>query len=428
MKILLCHTYYMQRGGEDICFEEERELLREAGHTVVEYVRRNDALAELSPLRAAAATTWNRRAASEVRRLVERENPDVLHATNTFPLLSPAILRAARRQGTAVVQALHNFRNVCAGAYLMRDGEPCEECLGRALPLPAIRHRCYRRSLAASAAVAAMQVLHRRMGTWRRYVDAFFAPSDFARRKLVEGGFPADRVHVKYNSVDPDPGMGSGGDQAAFVGRLSPEKGIATLLEAWRNDASLPRLVVVGDGPLAGAVADAAAKDTRIVFLGRQPLTGVHRALHESRAIIVPSVWYETFGRTIVEGFASGAIVVASRMGAMQELVDEGRTGFSFQPGDSAALGSAVHRVWGLSDGVVEGIRLAARAEFERQYRPEQNYRRLLEIYLTAIRRRWGGMKNDAERFAAVPSPHSLGDLRKPFEPRRLERAWEGAP
>jgi len=392
MKVLLCHTYYLQRGGEDCCFEEERDLLRAHGHEVVEYVRNNDELSDANPFAAAIGTLWNRRAAREIRELIARVQPAVVHCTNTFPLLSPAVCHAAHRAGAPVVQALHNYRWLCAGAYLMRDGAPCEDCLSRRIPWPAIRHRCYRGSAAASAVVAGMQVMHRTLGNWINKVDAFFTLTEFARQRFIAGGFPADRMHVKSNSVAPDPGMGRGdGNYAAFVGRLSAEKGVSTLLEAWRSNPSLPPLVIAGDGPLAEQVRLASARDARIQWRGRLPLDEVHRLVGDARVLVMPSVWYETFGRTIAEAFAAGTPVIASRLGAMAELVDEDRTGWLFTPGNARDLAEKVRRVWSVPAPVLAAMRRAARGEYERRFTPAQNYARLLEIYglaMTAAQRR----------------------------------------
>jgi glycosyltransferase involved in cell wall biosynthesis len=382
MKVLLCHTYYMQRGGEDRSFEEERELLLANGHRVVEYIRRNDELVGMRPLLAASKTLWNRQAAREVSQLIARERPDVLHATNTFPLISPAVCYAAKRHGVAVVQALRNYRLLCANSYLLRDGRPCEDCIGRAIPWPAIKHRCYRDSAAASAVVAAMQVLHRTLGVWRNKVDAFFTLTEFARQKFIDAGLAANRVHVKHNSVSPDPGVGRGdGGYLALVGRLSPEKGIATVLEAWRRDASLPPLRVVGDGPLAVQVQAAAAVDSRITWLGQVTNAEANRVIGAATALLMPSLWYETFGRTIAEAFAAGTPVIASRLGAMAELVDDGQTGWLFTPGDASALAACIHVLSNLPIDAMAAVRRRARQEYECRFTPLHNYARLIEIY-----------------------------------------------
>jgi glycosyltransferase involved in cell wall biosynthesis len=315
MKVLLCHTYYRQRGGEDQSFEEERQLLADHGHEVIEYVRRNDELETQGALSLVGTTLWNRQAAGELELLVAEKQPDIVHCTNTFPLISPAVIHKSHRQGAAVVQALRNYRLICPGAYLLRDGRPCHDCVARAVPWPAVAHGCYRGSRSATAVVASMLVLHRAMGTWRRKVDAFFTLTEFARGKFVEAGFPADRLHVKYNSVPAAPQASARGDYLIFVGRLSPEKGITTLLDAWQNDASLPLLKIVGDGPLAESVRCAQAVDPRIEWLGQCELPKVQQLVASAQALVMPSVWYETFGRTIAEAYASGTPVIVSRLG-----------------------------------------------------------------------------------------------------------------
>lgn len=398
MKILLGHTYYMQRGGEDCCYEEERDYLRAHGHDVVEYVRHNEDMTRLGSLAAAATTLWNRQAAREVGELIAAERPDVVHLTNTFPLISPAVCYAAQRAGVPVVHALQNYRWLCANGYLMRDGGPCEDCLTSRLPWQAVKHRCYRDSAAASAAVVAMQVVHRRLGNWLSKVDAFFAPTEFARQRFIAGGFPAERVHVKCNFVDPDPGVGTGdGDYVAFVGRLSPEKGIGTLLAAWASDAALPPLVIVGDGPLRDTVAKAAVQDARIQWRGHLPLAEVHGVVGRAKALAMTSLWYETFGRTMAEAFAAGTPVIASRLGAMTELVDDGRTGWHFATGDAADLAAEVRQLAGTPPEKLQSMRSAARAEYETHFTAERNYARLMEIYAAAIRA--AGRRRAARKF-----------------------------
>lgn len=386
MKVLLCHSYYTQRGGEDRSFEEERELLQANGHQVIEYVRRNEELVGVGGVKAAWTTLWNRQAARDVAELIRTHRPDVLHATNTFPLISPSVCDVAHRDGVAVVQALRNYRLLCANSYLMRDGRPCEECVGRAIPWPAVRHRCYRESAAASAVVGAMQVTQRVRGVWRNRVDAFFTLTEFARQKFVDAGMPAERIHVKYNSVSPDPGVGSGaGGYVALVGRLSPEKGIATALAAWERHATLPPLVVVGDGPMMSQVQAAAARDSRISCLGELSNIEAQRVIGNAVALLMPSLWYETFGRTIAEAYATGTPVVASRLGAMAELVDDGVAGALFTAGDPIDLAAKVLRITSASAAERDAMRTAARRAYERRFLPQHNYTRLLEIYAAAL-------------------------------------------
>jgi glycosyltransferase involved in cell wall biosynthesis len=401
VKVLLCHTYYTQRGGEDASFEEERDLLRAGGHRVIEYVRRNDELAGVNALLVAARTLWNRRATRDVLRLIDSEQPDVLHATNTFPLLSPALCYAAHRKGVAIVQALRNYRLMCASAYLLRDSRPCGECIGRTVPWAAVAHRCYRESAAASAVVVAMQALHNALGTWQRKVDAFFTLTDFARQKFVEAGLPADRIHVKHNCVSPDPGVGRGdGGYVALVGRLSPEKGVDVALDAWRRDPQLPPLRIAGDGPLADKVKAAVAADPRITWLGHLSGADANRLIGGALALLMPSIWYETFGRAIAEAYAAGTPVIASDLGAMAELVIDGETGLRFEPGVALALAAQVRKLSTFPACQLAAMRERARQEYDRRFTPQQNYQRLIEIYELA--RHCADARRQVPRLAAA--------------------------
>jgi glycosyltransferase involved in cell wall biosynthesis len=231
-----------------------------------------------------------------------------------------------------------------------------------------------------------MQVVHRTLGVWRNRVDAFFTLTNFARRKFVDAGLPADRIHVKYNSVSPDPGVAAGaGGYVALVGRLSPEKGIATALAAWKSDGSLPPLAIVGDGPLRGEIEAAAARDPRITCHGELPNREAQQVIGDARLLLMPSLWYETFGRTIAEAYATATPVAASRLGAMAELVNDGVTGALFNAGDSADLARCVSQLTSLPVEEQLAMRRRARLAYERQFTPAHNYHRLLEIYSLAL-------------------------------------------
>ena len=387
MRVLVVHNFYQQEGGEDHEVAAELQLLREGGHEVATFTLHNDEIARTSAIRVAGKTLWNGEAYRALGSLLRQHRPDVAHFHNTFPLVSPAGYYAAHAAGVPVVQSLHNYRLLCPNALLFRDGRVCEECVGRAVPWPGVAHRCYRASRAASAAVVTMLSVHRALGSWRREVDLFVAPSRFARQKFVDAGMAAEQVVVKPNVVARDPGAGAGGGgYALYVGRLSVEKGVDTLLDAWRPERSpsMP-LHIVGDGPLAGAVA--AAADGRVVsWLGALPAADVERQMADATLLVVPSRCYETFGRVVIEAFAAGTPVVASSHGVLAELVEDGRTGALFPPGDAAAL---VDRVVALAShgATVVRMRAAARAAFEGQYGAVANHDALLDVYRFAGRR-----------------------------------------
>jgi glycosyltransferase involved in cell wall biosynthesis len=379
LTILVGHNYYQQPGGEDQVFAAEAALLESKGHRVIRYEECNSRIGNRNAAVAALGAVWSSKSARSLSDLVRLHKPDVVHFHNTFPLISPAAYYAVQRQGVPVVQTLHNFRLLCPGATLFREGSVCEECIERKSLLPAVRHGCYRGSRPATAAVATMLSVHRGLGTWQRKVDLYIAVSEFARRKFVDGGLPKSRVVVKPNFVSPDPGVGVGrGGYALFVGRLSAEKGISVLTSAWSELIDIP-LVVAGDGPLAGT-----EWPRGVSWIGRKPREKILELMREARLLIFPSLWYEGAPMTIVEAFACGLPVIASNLGSMAETVDHERTGLLFDPGGAADLARKVRWAFAHPEAM-EAMRVAARREYEEKYTAERNYKLLMAIYETAI-------------------------------------------
>lgn len=378
VSVLAVHNFYQQPGGEDQVFATEAALLERQGHRVIRYQDhngriRNGALAGI-------ASIWNHASYRRLRALVSQHRPDVAHFHNTFPLISPAAYYAVRRLGIPVVQKLSNFRLLCPGSLFLRDGLPCEQCMHHNSLAPAIAHACYRGSRPATAAVAAMLLSHRAAGTWNRQVDAYIALSHFARRKFIQGGLPEDRIVVKCNFITPDPGAASGepGRYALFVGRLSEEKGIRTLAEAWHRLPDIP-LLVAGDGPLSGA-----PWPKGVTTLGHQPRERVLQLMKSAALLVFPSICYENAPVTILEAFATGLPVIASDTGSIPEFVAHHRTGLLFRPGDADDLAHHVRWAFDHPEQLNE-MRAAARREFETKYTAEINYSRLIEIYEIAI-------------------------------------------
>lgn len=393
MKVLLCHNYYQQRGGEDQVFEDETWLLRHFGHEVVNYELTNHAISDMRRTDLIRKTFWNNQAEHELRQLIRDFQPQVVHCINFFPLISPAICEAAVSSGCSMVQALQNYRLICPKAQLMRNNKICERCVGKKFAWPSILHGCYRGDRFATSVVAGMLSYHRWKRTWDRCIDRYVVPSQITREKYLQAGFPAEKISVKPNFLRPDPGMGaSAGDYAIFVGRLSPEKGVGTLLDGWRKIEANFNLVIVGDGPLAAEVRQAAAGDARIQWVGQQSLNEVCRLLGNARFSIMPSIWYEPFGRTVIESFAVGTPVLASRMGAMLELIAENRTGRFFEPNNADDLARKVVEMFAataLADGSnLNHMRHYARQEYLEKYTAEKNYKKLISIYDDAIRTR----------------------------------------
>jgi len=386
VRVLLLHDRYRLAGGEDTVVSAEMALLRSRGQAVRLYQVSNcDIDLSVSRARAAARAIYSVRAKRDVSRELADFAPDIVHVHNFFPLLSPSVHFASRRAGAAIVQTLHNFRLLCPNGLLFRHGHPCQDCLGRSVPWPSVLHGCYRESRLATAAVGAMLTAHRALGTWSRMVDVCIAPSDFVREKFVGAGFAPERVAVKphFLAGDSVPGDGRGG-YALFVGRISEEKGIETLLGAWERLHGLIPLKIVGDGPLLRAMRATARASRDCEWLGQRPGDEVRRLMQGASILVVPSRWYETFGMVIIEAFAAGLPVVAPRHGATAELVDSGRTGLHFTAGDASDLAAAVK--WLVSHpGHLAAMRSRARAEFEEKYGDDRNYALLMGIYARAL-------------------------------------------
>lgn len=403
MRIVMVHNYYQTRGGEDESFESEARLLRAAGHDVVTVTEHNDQVEVIGHLRTAIRTVWSQDAHGRVREALRTAPTDILHVQNTFPLLSPSVYYAARAERVPVIQSLRNYRQLCVNGLLHRDGRVCEECLGRRMPWPGVKHACYRGQHDASAVVATMIGVHRIAGTWKREPDLYIALSNFAKEKFIAAGLPAERIVVKPNFVEPDPGVGAmGAGHAIFVGRLTVDKGVRTLLAAWASIGSRVPLQIVGDGPLSDEVRSAAATIPGVTYLGRRSVSEVHQLIKEARFLIFPSEWYEPFGRVVVEAFAAGKPVIGARIGAIDELVQEGVTGLLFQPGDPCSLAQRV--TWAVDNPErIEVMGTSARQMYEAEYSPDRNYEQLMDAYMSAI--------------ANSKSRHRTGRLNRTSEP-----------
>ena len=387
MRVLTVHNFYQQPGGEEQIFATESALLESHGHEVVRYTLSNDDIRGANPLRLAKNTVWNSEVYQAVRSLIRQEKPAIAHFHNTFPMISPSAYYAAKDEGIPVVQTLHNYRLLCPNALFFREGRVCEDCLGKPIPLPGVIHGCYRGSRPASAVVAATISLHSLRGTWSQAVDVFIAYSQFAMNKFIQGGLPAEKIAFKTNFLDPAPPPGDGkGGYGLFVGRLSVEKGLGVMLDAWRQlDGKIP-LKILGDGPMAGLVKEAMQEMPEIEWLGRRPFEEVYDIVGDAAFLVFPSEWYETFGRVAIEAFAKGTPVVASNIGAIAELVNHERTGLLFRPSDPTDLATKIN--WLLANPQkLSQMRPEARAEFDAKFTAADNCKRLLEIYQTAIDR-----------------------------------------
>jgi glycosyltransferase involved in cell wall biosynthesis len=382
VRVLLVHNSYQFSGGEDRAVEADRALLASRGHETKLYLRTYEEVANrrgLSRLGVAADVVWSRTSYRELRRLIRAWRPDVAHFHNIFPLVSPSAYDACHAEGVPVVQTLHNYRLLCAAGTLLRDGQVCELCVGR-FPWPAVRYSCYRGSRSQSIVMAGALGGHAAFGTWTKKVDAYIALTEFGRSIFVRGGLPEDRLFVRPNAVDaPEPGDYVGPRSAVFAGRLSPEKGVATLLEAWQDLKEIP-LKIVGGGPLLSETKQATAGMPHVEVTGELPHSKVLEMIRSAGMLIFPSICYESLGYAALEAMSSGIPVIASDIGAQAEVVADGVSGLLFTTGDPSALVTAVRRL-AASDEFAEMLSRGAREAFLRSYSVDKSYEKLMGVY-----------------------------------------------
>jgi len=382
VKILFVHNLYQQAGGEDAVVAAEVELMKNHGHDVQLWNADNkDLPTGLSgKIKTALNTVYSNASLLIAREKLLQFQPDIVHVHNFFPQISPSIYDACLGLGIPVVQTLHNFRLICPGALLLRDGKVCELCI-KGSPYQAAKYGCYRHSKAGSLVVAHMVAKHRKQETWQKKVNRFIALTDFAKHKFVEAGFPADKIAVKSNflhepehdpsiSNPPPPGF------ALFVGRLSEEKGVKTLLKAWKTMTEGVELKIAGSGPLAELLSE----NSNVIALGRQNPSQVQQLMQQATFLVFPSEWYEGFPMVLLEAFAQGLPVLASRLGSMSDIIQDRENGLLFSPGNAEDL--ALKAKWILQNPQQARILGEnARHSFLTKYSAEQNYRQLMTIY-----------------------------------------------
>jgi glycosyltransferase involved in cell wall biosynthesis len=381
MKVLVVHNAYKLWGGEDVVVRNEIELLRKNQDFVYLHSVSNEQVFNFwGKLKAALGVIFSFSAYKKIRCIIKNEKPDVVHVHNFFPLISPAVFYACRAERVPVVMTLHNYRVICPTALLMHNGRVTEYSLNHG-PWWSVRARVYRNSVVGSFMLSCMIVLHQRIGTWRNLVNRFIVLSDFGLDKFVRAGLPALKLMIKPNFVDIDLPAETIRSGFLFVGRISPEKGIDVLLSAALlvNDAVVS---VAGAGPLAQSVCDAELKN--IKFLGSLPSHSVHTEMGKSIALLVPSIWYETFGMVVIEAYACGLPVIASRIGALGDLIEDGVTGLLCEPGNADDLAAKINWAQTHFQEMAE-MGLNARARYEALYTPQKNYQQLMSVYRAAI-------------------------------------------
>lgn len=379
MRILSLHNQYRIRAGEDGSRAAVCEELGKRGHVVDEVTWDSRDIGTAKRLSVGARAIWSRESYREVAARLSQRRYDIVHVENFFPLVSPSVHYAAYRFGVPVVQSLRNYRLLCPSAVLFRNGGVCEDCVGRFVPWSGIAHGCYHDSRANTTAVAAMLVAHRTIGTWKTKVAAFVALTRTSRDVFIRGGLPAEKLYVVPNFIPRDPGVGSDRREGyLFVGRLSTEKGILTLLRAWKAAARGSSLTIIGTGPLEKKVRGIAEKDRSIKFFGALKPEEVLNYMQRAKALVFPSEWYEGLPRTIIEAYACGTPVIACNLGSMAELVDGGQTGELYEPGSVQGLLEAWKR-FEAADPLAFCTR--ARARFEAEFTARRGIASLEAVY-----------------------------------------------
>jgi glycosyltransferase involved in cell wall biosynthesis len=391
MNILIIHNRYQLAGGEDAVVQAEAELLKSYGHDVSVIEVDNDTIVGVwGKAKTAFSAIYSFSSRNLVSNAIAQHNIQVVHIHNFFPLLSPSVYDACRDAVVPVVQTLHNYRLGCPKAMPFREGRVCEECIGKALPLPAVVYGCYRGSRVESAVVASMLAVHRYRQTWQERVDGYIALTQFQKDKLVQAGLPSEKIYIKPNFVftpDTIAENSSDGNYALFVGRLSEEKGVATLIDAYKQGSLSIPLKIVGDGPLNDVLQQQVRTlglENMITFLGRQNKPVVLNLMRNAQFLVFPSIWYEGFPLTIAEAFACSLPVIAAKLGSMAEIVENGVTGLHFEAGSAVDLAAKITWATTHAEAMI-AMRKHAHSMYQTRYTPEANYQQLIEIYQLVI-------------------------------------------
>lgn len=391
MRILLVHNFYSSAvpSGENIVFEAEKALLQAHGHEVIDFIRHTDEIRGaglIGNIRGALATPWNWFMFKEVQKRVIDFKPDVVHVHNTFPLISPAIFHAIGNRAARVL-TLHNYRLFCPAAIPLRKGKICVDCIDKKTVWPSMKHGCYRKSRLATLPLAFNVSLHRLSGTWENQVDAFVTLSGFQKKLMVRAGLPEAKTYVKPNFYPGNPPVvpwQDRGKKVIFVGRLSAEKGVKSLLKAWRlwgSDA--PELFLVGDGELRGELEEMAA-GLPVKFAGQVSSAEAQSYIAKTCLLVLPSKWFEGFPMVVREALAFGTPAAVSDIGPLPAIVKHGKSGVIFEPGNPESLLKEVRAAWETPD-LLEKLGAGARVDFEAKYTEGVNYQILMDIYKNAI-------------------------------------------
>jgi glycosyltransferase involved in cell wall biosynthesis len=389
MKVLLCHNYYQQPGGEDQVYFNERAALRERGCDVICYERHNIEIKEMSLFAVLRDLFWSQKTYVEISALLEKEKPDIVHVYNFFPLISPSIYYAIKKKNIPVVQSLHNQRIMCPSGSFVRSGVLCVLCNAKKFAWPGVIFGCYRRSRILSFAVASMFFFHRIMGTWQNKVSCYLVATNFYRELFLQNGLPFQKIEKKALFVDHASTCTSNKKEtyALFVGRLDPEKGVLCLLQAWQymrevQGVSIP-LKIRGSGRLMDELQSfISANDlSQIEIVPRLTRKELFFLIQKATLLVWPSLgYYETFGLVAIEAARGGVPVIASDSGVANETVAEGVSGLHFRSGDPIDLAEKVVSLWS-NETLQKELSTGARRYYETHFDREVLIMQQIEIY-----------------------------------------------
>lgn len=394
MKILQIHNKYTSGlSGEDTVVKLEHDLLTKHGEEVLQLFATN---VEAGPrglvanIETGINSIWSRYSYKRISDAIDGVKPDILHVHNTFAKLSPSIYWAANKKKIPVILTLHNFRLTCAGSMLLRNGSPCEECVG-CFPWAAIKHRCqYANSTAVGISIAATQAIHHTIGTYRNKVNAFIALTQFAKSVMIHAGLPEQKIYVKPNfMIDPLTDLDAEPlprkKQFLYAGQISNFKGVDLLVSAWKKVSPKGyQLIIVGDGAERNQLQNS-MQDPNIIWLGRRPHQEIFRLMRQSQWLVMPTKCYEGFPMVILESISVGTPVIVPNHGPFPTIITSGKQGLTHQPNDVNTLAEAIQKASAMNPEKWESLSKNSRDNYLKNYTPDINYQQLMDIYTNTI-------------------------------------------
>lgn len=381
MNILIVHNKYNSKGGEDITVEKEIKLLEKNGHKVNFFTRSNSQIKSIfSKIKTAINSSFSYETYNYFNNTSFLQKYDIIHVHNFFPLITPSIFYAAKKNNIPIVMTLHNYRLICPSGLLMHKNKIYEKSI-KYSPYSTVIDRVYKNSFIGTFFLAKMINNHKKRGTWNNKVSRLIALTNFGRKKFIDSGINKSQIVVKPTwCTDFHNKNCTKENYALFVGRISEEKGISSLIEAWSQIDY--KLVIAGDGPLTNKLLN--TKNKNIHYIGRKNQHEIFKLMEKASFLVIPSTWYEGLPAVIIEAFCAGLPVIGSKIGAIEEIIDNNVTGIHFEPNNPEDLREKVNKI--INDKkLLTTLSENARKEFLNKYTPEKNYSQLIEIYNNVI-------------------------------------------